>query len=568
MPQRSRHPRFGSVLFIRWATLATLAMVLCVGLLPIPISAATSTSRKGYRGPLPQIPDRPLPHTRPRSSESSAHYSSFSQGQGSLDNWHPRLSDYQDPSRWNAELLMQLQQQQEQHFASLQKRGEQQDSKPPKTSGGVPIQLGNKPLPFYSLAVVNSTDMKCNGRSDICDLRYNQVTYPGTHNSAAYDLKYDCQLSTQTCLQKETVCQAQSQNCTAGWEVRCTKISNTCLDRLPKWLHWLCGAFSSVCESTETICLGWEQVCTSSLDVCLLWGSACLDVIPAAALPCLWENQAGHTIAQQLNDGIRFLDLGTCLSNNNTDVVMCHGMGVTRAIGIPLDNVLSQILQFILANPYEVLTIEFNENDGDISTLSRLIVDKIVKYFTVNGELMFWRRKSLSEPWPTLREMILANKRIVIFLGDTYYPIPDPKPDWANQKDAWKMDGFRYTSDDTMPSQLNESYYSWCGKGAPTDGSFIQWQQIDINLGILAEDIISQLKQGKIPQLCIGPLATQTNYAFLDAIADYCYTRWPYWFRVRVNNYWDSDVFKVVNRFNDMNVARVRAGQGNLITPF
>ncbi|KAF9963547.1 hypothetical protein BGZ65_002452, partial [Modicella reniformis] len=42
-------------------------------------------------------------------------------------------------------------------------------------------------IPFKSLAVVNSTTMTCNGRSDLCDLRYNQVTYPGTHNSGAYD---------------------------------------------------------------------------------------------------------------------------------------------------------------------------------------------------------------------------------------------------------------------------------------------------------------------------------------------------------------------------------------------
>jgi hypothetical protein len=39
-----------------------------------------------------------------------------------------------------------------------------------------PVQPGGgSSLPFYSLAVVNSTDMLCNGRADICDLRYNQV---------------------------------------------------------------------------------------------------------------------------------------------------------------------------------------------------------------------------------------------------------------------------------------------------------------------------------------------------------------------------------------------------------
>ncbi|KAG9072084.1 hypothetical protein KI688_006308 [Linnemannia hyalina] len=463
---------------------------------------------------------------------------------------HQRLSDFQEPARWNNDCLMQLQ----------QNRQQQQQQRLPSSSGNWNQQHSS----FQKRG--DNQEPRIRGRSAAADVAtapvVPPVTYPGTHNSAAYDLKYDCQLATQTCLQTETVCQAQSQNCTAGWEVRCSKISNTCMDRLPNWLHWLCGAFTSACQSTETVCLGWEQICTSSLDVCLLWGSACLEVIPAAALPCLWENQPGHTITQQLTDG-------TCLSNNNTDLVMCHGNGITRAIGIPLDSVLSQILQFMLANPYEVLTIEFNENDGDVTTISKLIVAKVIQYFTLpSGELLLWPRSSLSEEWPTLREMILANKRIMVFMSDTYYPIPDPKPTWANQKDTWKKDGFQYTYDDTMPVQLNASYYEWCGQGAPTDGSFIQWQQIDINMGILAPDIIDQLKKGKIPQVCIGPLATETNYGFLDAIADYCYPRWPYWFRVRVNNYWDSDVFKVASRFNDLNVARVQAGKGNLITPY
>ncbi|ORZ14842.1 PLC-like phosphodiesterase [Lobosporangium transversale] len=420
---------------------------------------------------------------------------------------------------------------------------------------------------FQALAAVDSPDMRCNGRADLCDLRYNQVTYPATHNSAAYDLKYDCALATETCLQTKTVCTAQAQNCTKGWETRCTKMSNSCQDRLPKWMHWLCGAFSSVCESTEQFCLGWEQICTSSLEVCTLWGSACLDVIPNWAVPCLWDNQPGHPILQQLNDGIRFLDLGTCLINNGTQIVMCHGYGATRAIGVTLDSVMSQILEFMLANPYEVLTIEFNQNDGDAGVMSKFIVAKILQYFTLpTGQLMMWPRKSLSDPWPKLRDMILSNQRIMIFMGDTYWSIPDPKPEWANHKDTWKLDGFRYTSEDSQPAELNQSYYNWCTKGPPTDGSYVLWQQMDINLGILKDDILRSLKEGKIPQLCIGPLAVQTNSALLDALADYCYSKWPYWYRVRVNHYWEGNLFPVVNRYNDMNVARVKAGDS--ITPF
>ncbi|KAF9955467.1 hypothetical protein BGZ72_003734 [Mortierella alpina] len=431
--------------------------------------------------------------------------------------------------------------------------------------GGQTIR--NNARAVKAVAAVNSTNMVCNGRADLCDLRYNQVTYPATHNSASYDLKYDCGLATETCLKSTTVCNAQAQNCTLGWETRCTKLSNSCEAKLPKWLHWLCGAFSSTCEVTEQFCLGWEQICTSSVEVCELWGSTCEEIIPDWAILCLWENQPGHSVAQQLADGIRFLDLGTCMTKNNTEVVMCHGNGGLRALGHPLDSILTQILDFMNANPYEVITVEFNENDGDITKLSQMIVEKITRMFKQpSGELMFWSRKDVHEAFPTLRDMILANQRIMLFFGDTYFPIPDPKPAWANHKDTWKQDGFQYTSTDTTPAQLNQSYYEWCTQGPPTDGSYIRWQQIDINMAILKEDIISSIKKGQIPQLCIGPLAKETNSAMLDAIGEFCYGRWPYWFRVRVNDYWEGNVFKAANLFNDRNVARVKAG--DTITPY
>ncbi|KAF9979680.1 hypothetical protein BGZ65_006195 [Modicella reniformis] len=253
--------------------------------------------------------------------------------------------------------------------------------------------------------------------------------------------------------------------------------------------------------------------------------------------------------------------------NNSTTLVICHGSGAARAVGVTLDSVLTNIATFLVANPYEVLTIEFNQYDGDAGIVSKMVVDKVKQFFTLpSGEPMYWSRDSVSEPWPSLRNMILADKRLMFFVSDLYNAIPDPKPKWANQKDVWKYDGFRYTSDDTKPVQLNESYYAWCDQGPPNDGSYVKWQQIDINLGILKDDIIETVKKGQIPQLCIAPLAKETNFDMLDGIGERCYSRWPYWFRVRVNDYWEGHLFQVVNRFNDRNVARVKAGES--LTPY
>lgn len=530
-----------------------LALVL-VSILPSAASAHSSAN----------------PQHAPRTGASSPFNNDYSTLQQSARGRHPK---------WNAAYLTERNSDSKRHVVnnnraaaaaapvspmkSVQRRGEHV----PKTSGKSATLPPATVKNVQSLAVANGTALTCNGRSDICDLRYNQVTYPGTHNSATYNLKYDCEDTTKTCLQKKTVCTAQAQNCTKGWETRCTKMSNSCQERLPGWLHWLCGAFSSVCEATEQVCLGWEEICTSSLDVCTLWGSACGDIIPDAAIQCLWENQPDHLVSKQLTDGIRFLDLGVCMVQNNTQTLMCHGSGATRAVGDTLDSVMGQIRDFMNANPNEVVTVEFNEYDGDAGLVGKAVVSKVLQYFTKpTGEPMYWTRSNVTEPWPTLRQMIQSDKRIMLFLSDFYYSIPDPKPAWANEKDVWKLDGFRYTNNDTQPAQLNQSYYNWCTQGPPTDGSFVQWQQMDINLGILKDDIINSIKKGQIPQLCIGPLAQQTNGAMLNQMADFCYTRWPYWFRVRVNDYWEGNVLQVVNSFNDRNVARVKAGE--TLTPY
>ncbi|KAF9095670.1 hypothetical protein BGX27_001224 [Mortierella sp. AM989] len=554
-----------SIAYTAFILLLATGSILSI-LQPVSATTAAAVAPTGYQGPLPRVPDNPYtlkPEYRKKKGPIRMQ----------------RLSHDQHP-KWNTDCLLKQEQLNGEDRINMEEGSSVSNNNQNIKNRQLQKRDGfgkrdrervrravNTTSPLVSLAAVDSPDMRCNGRADLCDLRYNQVTYAGTHNSAAYDLEYDCEISTQACLESKTVCTAQAENCSKGWETRCTKMSNTCLDRMPNWLHWLCGAFSSTCQATEQVCLGWEQICTSSMEVCTLWGSACLQVIPDWAETCLWENQPNHPISQQLTDGIRFLDLGTCMVRNNTEVVMCHGYGAQRAIGVTLDSVMSQIAQFMIANPYEVLTVEFNQFDGDSTIMSRTLVQKILQYFTLpSGESMMWSRSGMDQPWPKLRDMILADKRIMIFMGNSYYPIPDPKPEWAIQKDTWKLDGFSYTSDDTKPAQLNQSYHDWCAKGPPNDGSLVKWQQMDINLAILESDIIDTLKKGKIPELCIGPLAVQTNSDLLVGMSNYCYDRWPYWFRIRVNDYWEGKLFQVVNHFNDRNVARVKAG--DLITPY
>ncbi|KAI9097215.1 PLC-like phosphodiesterase [Phlyctochytrium arcticum] len=94
---------------------------------------------------------------------------------------------------------------------------------------------------------------KCNGMEGLCPLRYDQVTYPATHNSGSHDLKYDC------------------KNLARG------------------------------CKSGPILCGGFEALCDA--------------LVPEEIEDCLWQNH-DKTIKEQLQDGIRSFDVDTCLSED------------------------------------------------------------------------------------------------------------------------------------------------------------------------------------------------------------------------------------------------------------
>lgn len=183
--QRNPKIRSTAITFYLWVAFAVVAVLLC--------GHVSASSESGYRGALPQELDGPLlaptlRHSRRQESMEEQNYYG-----------HQRLSDFQEPARWNNDCLMQLQQHRQQQqqqrlpsssgdwnrqHSSFQKRGDNQEPRIRGRSAAAdvatgpvvpPVVGGGGALPFYNLAVVNSTDMLCNGRADICDLRYNQV---------------------------------------------------------------------------------------------------------------------------------------------------------------------------------------------------------------------------------------------------------------------------------------------------------------------------------------------------------------------------------------------------------
>jgi hypothetical protein len=109
-----------------------------------------------------------------------------------------------------------------------------------------------------------------------------------------------------------------------------------------------------------------------------------------------------RTVLVQLEEGVRGLMLDT--HYNAQDVPSyCHG---PCAIGQePLVDGLRVIRDFLDENPREVVTIIFESYVSSADTAAA---------FEASGLIEFVRRQPLNQPWPTLREMIETNQRLVV----------------------------------------------------------------------------------------------------------------------------------------------------------
>jgi len=107
-------------------------------------------------------------------------------------------------------------------------------------------------------------------------------------------------------------------------------------------------------------------------------------------------------ITRQLNDGVRGLMLD--VYDEGGVATVYHGFSFLGTA--PLESNLTEIGEFLVANPNEILTIIFE-----------CYVDSgmIEAAFTNVGLIPFLHEQTLGEDWPTLQEMINTNKRLVVF---------------------------------------------------------------------------------------------------------------------------------------------------------
>lgn len=158
---------------------------------------------------------------------------------------------------------------------------------------------------------------------------------------------------------------------------------------------------------------------------------------------CIWRNQ-DLNITAQLELGIRFLEIDTCLlpegcdntvygSLGNSTLFTCYVRGAEIRYAGPISQVFEQINDWMVSNPREIVGLYFpsdypsTQGDEIYTELKRIL------------ESMWLRNNStLEEPtvsstdnvymstyfdtfgtWPTLEEAISTNERIFVFLANS-----------------------------------------------------------------------------------------------------------------------------------------------------
>lgn len=123
------------------------------------------------------------------------------------------------------------------------------------------------------------------------------------------------------------------------------------------------------------------------------------------------------SVAHQLADGVRGLMLDTYLDGGTT--MLCHAFCVLGKR--PLVDTLTDIREFLESHPYEIVSIIFE---------SYISANDTRLTFEAAGLTPYLHAQPVASAWPTLREMIATDRRLVVFTdnqGGTY--------DWYH--DVW-----------------------------------------------------------------------------------------------------------------------------------
>jgi hypothetical protein len=126
-----------------------------------------------------------------------------------------------------------------------------------------------------------------------------------------------------------------------------------------------------------------------------------------------------HGIARQLEDGVRvlLLDVHPWASS----IYLCHAYcQLGRRL---LRDALGDIERFLRLHPHEVMAIFFEDY---------VSAEEVAAVFEAAGLSPYVHTQDPNQPWPTLRDMITSQRRLIVMAQDD-----GPPPDWYHQ--GWSL---------------------------------------------------------------------------------------------------------------------------------
>ncbi|KAI1270731.1 PLC-like phosphodiesterase [Xylariaceae sp. FL1019] len=255
-------------------------------------------------------------------------------------------------------------------------------------------------------------------------------------------------------------------------------------------------------------------------------------------------------VTYQLDDGVRFLQAQIQWPTNDTVPHFCHTSCEILDAG-PITNWLGQVTDWVASHPYDVITILLG--NGNYSLPSAY-----VPYIEQSGITRYVYTPPLAPMnvtnWPTLSEMILSGKRVVMFMdymaNQTQYP--------------WLLDEFSQIWE-TPFDPTNQTFPCDVQRPPDTDrnGANARMSLINHNLNIDLQIYGTELLVPARTELNVTN--NVTGYGSLGLTADKCAARWgraPNFLNV---DYYSSgpsagSVFEVAARLNNVTYNRACCG--------
>ncbi|KAF1977529.1 PLC-like phosphodiesterase [Bimuria novae-zelandiae CBS 107.79] len=289
-------------------------------------------------------------------------------------------------------------------------------------------------------------------------------------------------------------------------------------------------------------CNGYPELCNRKLsNVSLVVAHNSPFAIPHNAA----SNQV-YPVLNQLEDGIRGLQFETHYPNATASLHLCHTTCDLLDAG-SLESYLTTVRGWLDDHPYEVIAIMMG-NDNRVPPTT------YIEPFQNSGLLpyLYTPRKSNAtlDDWPTLAEMILLNKRVVVMLDYL-----------ANQTE--------------VPWLLDEFSYQWQSPFSPTDPAFPCTAQRPSNQpDAVSRDKMYMVNHNlNIAVKIFGDDILIPAYTLLDGVnavsgngslgrnVENCTARWgrpPNWLLVDYYNFgnFNGSVFQVVAEANGLSYDR------------